>query len=72
MIQSVFHLWYSVCSTYDTEFVFSTVLQELCLQTKLLAPVQESIDNFLAKAPEPPPFLVTKSALNILKVTLIV
>ncbi|XP_052792916.1 3'-5' RNA helicase YTHDC2-like isoform X2 [Mya arenaria] len=42
-------------------------LQELCLQTKLLAPVNENIEDFLAKAPEPPPYLVTRSALNILK-----
>ncbi|XP_045156414.2 3'-5' RNA helicase YTHDC2-like [Mercenaria mercenaria] len=42
-------------------------LQEICLQTKLLAPMNESIAEFLSKAPEPPPFLVTRSAISVLK-----
>ena len=46
--------------------------QEICLQTKLLAPVNESIADFLSKSPDPPPFLVTRAAVNILKVMLYV
>ncbi|XP_060581690.1 3'-5' RNA helicase YTHDC2-like [Ruditapes philippinarum] len=42
-------------------------LQELCLQTKLLSPLNESIVEFLSKAPEPPPSLVTRSAISVLK-----
>ena len=44
------------------------LLQEICLQTKLLAPVNESVADFLAKAPDAPPFMVTRAAVNILKV----
>jgi len=46
----------------------SCYLQELCLHTKLLAPVNTLIADFLAKAPDPPAFLLTRNAVHILKV----
>ncbi|XP_076867546.1 3'-5' RNA helicase YTHDC2 isoform X2 [Brachyhypopomus gauderio] len=42
-------------------------LQELCLHTKLLAPVSSSIAEFLAKAPEPPHLVTVKNAVQMLK-----
>ncbi|XP_062844381.1 3'-5' RNA helicase YTHDC2 [Trichomycterus rosablanca] len=42
-------------------------LQELCLHTKLLAPINCPIAEFLAKAPEPPPQLSVKNAVQMLK-----
>ncbi|KAL4228088.1 3'-5' RNA helicase ythdc2 [Mactra antiquata] len=42
-------------------------LQEICLQTKLLAPINQSILEFLTEAPEPPPFMVVRSAISVLK-----
>ncbi|XP_035383083.1 3'-5' RNA helicase YTHDC2 isoform X2 [Electrophorus electricus] len=42
-------------------------LQELCLHTKLLAPINCSIAEFLAKAPEPPHLVTVKNAVQMLK-----
>ncbi|KAJ8287216.1 hypothetical protein GJAV_G00048990 [Gymnothorax javanicus] len=42
-------------------------LQELCLHTKLLAPITCPIAEFLSKAPEPPPMLIVKNAVQMLK-----
>ncbi|XP_074650448.1 3'-5' RNA helicase YTHDC2-like [Tubulanus polymorphus] len=42
-------------------------LQELCLHTKLLTPSGVPIADFLAKAPEPPAFLLTRNAVTLLK-----
>ncbi|XP_058878708.1 3'-5' RNA helicase YTHDC2-like [Acipenser ruthenus] len=42
-------------------------LQELCLHTKLLAPITCPIADFLAKAPEPPPALIVRNAVQMLK-----
>ncbi|XP_064474712.1 3'-5' RNA helicase YTHDC2-like isoform X2 [Ornithodoros turicata] len=42
-------------------------LQELCLQAKLLAPPNVPIADFLARAPDPPAFLVTRAAVTLLK-----
>ena len=42
-------------------------LQELCLHTKRLAMVNCPIADFLAKAPEPPAFLITRNAVHLLK-----
>ena len=44
------------------------VVQELCLHTKLLASPNTSIADFLSKAAEPPPFLVLRNAVALLKV----
>ena len=43
-------------------------LQGLCLDAKLLAPMNTSIADFLAKAPEPPAFLIVRNAVHLLKV----
>ncbi|XP_030640259.1 3'-5' RNA helicase YTHDC2 [Chanos chanos] len=42
-------------------------LHELCLHTKLLAPVSCPIAEFLSKAPEPPHMLTVKNAVQMLK-----
>ncbi|CAB4026109.1 probable ATP-dependent RNA helicase YTHDC2, partial [Paramuricea clavata] len=42
-------------------------LQELCLHTKLLAGPTTSIADFLSRAPEPPPYLVLRNAVETLK-----
>uniref|UniRef100_W5KNU3 RNA helicase n=1 Tax=Astyanax mexicanus TaxID=7994 RepID=W5KNU3_ASTMX len=42
-------------------------LQELCLHTKLLAPIDCSIAEFLSKAPEPPHLMTVKNAVQMLK-----
>ncbi|XP_053726365.1 3'-5' RNA helicase YTHDC2 isoform X1 [Synchiropus splendidus] len=42
-------------------------LQELCLQTKMLAPSLCSIADFLSKAPQPPPVHTIKTAIQMLK-----
>ncbi|KAL2100516.1 hypothetical protein ACEWY4_004910 [Coilia grayii] len=42
-------------------------LQELCLHTKLLAPVSCPIAEFLSRAPEPPHLLSVKNAVQMLK-----
>lgn len=47
------------------------VSQELCLQTKLLAPPFCQVAEFLSKAPQPPPAYAIKNALQILKVALL-
>lgn len=48
------------------------VFQEICLHTKLIAPIHCPIAEFLAKAPEPPPYMVTRNAVLLLKVTVAV
>ncbi|XP_038589485.1 3'-5' RNA helicase YTHDC2 isoform X1 [Micropterus salmoides] len=42
-------------------------LQELCLQTKLLAPSSCPVAEFLSKAPQPPPAHVIRNAVQMLK-----
>ncbi|XP_065600330.1 3'-5' RNA helicase YTHDC2 [Cyrtonyx montezumae] len=42
-------------------------LQELCLHTKLLAPVECPVADFLKKAPNPPPAFIVTNALQMLK-----
>ncbi|XP_053612079.1 3'-5' RNA helicase YTHDC2-like [Plodia interpunctella] len=42
-------------------------LQELCLHTKLLAPANTPIADFLSKALEPPSFLAVRNAVSLLK-----
>ncbi|XP_057259848.1 3'-5' RNA helicase YTHDC2 isoform X2 [Pezoporus wallicus] len=41
--------------------------RELCLHTKLLAPINCPIVDFLMKAPDPPPALIVRNAVQILK-----
>ena len=54
------------CTTEQVAFFF--LIQELCLHTKLLASPNTSIADFLSKAAEPPPFLVLRNAVALLKV----
>lgn len=42
-------------------------LQELCLQTKLLAPTSCPVAEFLSKAPQPPPAHTIRNAVQMLK-----
>ncbi|XP_054875386.1 3'-5' RNA helicase YTHDC2 isoform X2 [Amphiprion ocellaris] len=43
-------------------------LQELCLQTKLLAPTSCPVAEFLSKAPQPPPAHAVRYAVQMLKI----
>ncbi|XP_060769254.1 3'-5' RNA helicase YTHDC2 isoform X2 [Neoarius graeffei] len=52
---------------YQVPQLLRMPLQELCLHTKLLAPVSCPIAEFLAKAPEPPHLLTIKNAVQMLK-----
>ncbi|KAI5141604.1 3'-5' Rna Helicase Ythdc2, partial [Manis pentadactyla] len=52
---------------YQTPELLRMPLQELCLHTKLLAPVNCPIADFLMKAPEPPPALIVRNAVQMLK-----
>jgi len=47
--------------------ILRTPLLSLCLQTKLLAPPNTPIADFLARVPDPPPFLITRNAVQSLK-----
>ncbi|GCB60814.1 3'-5' RNA helicase YTHDC2 isoform X1 [Scyliorhinus torazame] len=52
---------------FQTPELLRMPLQELCLHTKLLAPINCPIADFLAKAPEPPPSLIVRNAVQMLK-----
>ncbi|XP_050186132.1 3'-5' RNA helicase YTHDC2-like [Myiozetetes cayanensis] len=52
---------------FQTPELLRMPLQELCLHTKLLAPINCSIVDFLTKAPDPPPALIVRNALQMLK-----
>ncbi|XP_036384365.1 3'-5' RNA helicase YTHDC2 [Megalops cyprinoides] len=52
---------------YQVPQLLRMPLQELCLHTKLLAPITCPIAEFLSKAPEPPPILIVKNAVQMLK-----
>lgn len=52
-----------------TVFFLLFNLQELCLHTKLLAPINCPIVDFLMKAPDPPPALIVRNAVQMLKVS---
>lgn len=51
-----------------TFFVLPYNLQEICLYTKLLAPINCPIVDFLMKAPDPPPAVTVRNAVHMLKV----
>ena len=40
----------------------------MCLHSKLLAPPDTPIADFLNKAPDPPAYLIVKNAVSLLKV----
>ncbi|XP_064618810.1 3'-5' RNA helicase YTHDC2-like [Lineus longissimus] len=52
---------------YQDPEILRYPLQELCLHTKMLAPVCCPIADFLSRAPEPPAFLLTRNAVTLLK-----
>uniref|UniRef100_UPI00358E29D8 3'-5' RNA helicase YTHDC2-like n=1 Tax=Myxine glutinosa TaxID=7769 RepID=UPI00358E29D8 len=52
---------------YQTPELLREPLQELSLYTKLLAPKNVTVEEFLTKAPEPPSLLLIKNALTLLK-----
>ncbi|XP_010017187.1 PREDICTED: probable ATP-dependent RNA helicase YTHDC2, partial [Nestor notabilis] len=52
---------------FQTPELLRMPLQELCLHTKLLAPINCPIVDFLMKAPDPPPALIVRNAVQILK-----
>ncbi|XP_064165023.1 3'-5' RNA helicase YTHDC2 [Anguilla rostrata] len=52
---------------YQVPQLLRMPLQELCLHTKLLAPITCPIADFLSRAPEPPPTLIVKNAVQMLK-----
>ncbi|XP_054842559.1 3'-5' RNA helicase YTHDC2 [Eublepharis macularius] len=52
---------------FQTPELLRMPLQELCLHTKLLAPINCPIADFLIKAPEPPPALIVRNAVQMLK-----
>uniref|UniRef100_A0A0N7ZAQ8 RNA helicase n=1 Tax=Scylla olivacea TaxID=85551 RepID=A0A0N7ZAQ8_SCYOL len=58
---------YAAMQLYQTPEILRTPLQELCLHTKLLAPANMPIADFLARAPEAPAFMVIRSAVQLLK-----
>lgn len=60
-------LRYQAMQPYQTPEILRVPLQELCLNAKLLAPSNIAIADFLAKAIEPPPFLVTRHSVQMLK-----
>ncbi|XP_073532332.1 3'-5' RNA helicase YTHDC2-like isoform X2 [Phyllobates terribilis] len=52
---------------FQTPELLRMPLHELCLHTKLLAPINCPIADFLMKAPEPPPALIVRNAVLMLK-----
>ncbi|XP_077673453.1 3'-5' RNA helicase YTHDC2 isoform X3 [Eretmochelys imbricata] len=52
---------------FQTPELLRMPLQELCLHTKLLAPINCPIADFLMKAPDPPPSLIVRNAVQMLK-----
>lgn len=52
---------------YQDAEILRMPIHELCLQTKLLAPVNVSIADFLSKALEAPPYLMIRSSVALLK-----
>ncbi|KAM3599571.1 uncharacterized protein V6R79_008146 [Siganus canaliculatus] len=66
-----FHLFSSLRFSNMLEFqvpqLLRMPLQELCLQTKLLAPSSCPVTEFLSKAPQPPPAHAIKNAVQMLK-----
>lgn len=62
-------IWFGFFSCPISIFFLLFNLQELCLHTKLLAPINCPIVDFLMKAPDPPPALIVRNAVQILKVS---
>ncbi|KAJ8029622.1 3'-5' RNA helicase YTHDC2 [Holothuria leucospilota] len=66
-----FHMFsrarYQSLPDFQTPEILRMPLHELCLHTKLLAPVTSSVADFLAKAPQPPAHLAIRNALQLLQ-----
>ncbi|XP_074546808.1 3'-5' RNA helicase YTHDC2 [Halichoeres trimaculatus] len=66
-----FHLFsrlrFSNMLTFQVPQLLRMPLQDLCLQTKLLAPSSCPIAEFLSKAPQPPPAHAIRNAVHMLK-----
>uniref|UniRef100_A0AAY4BH52 RNA helicase n=1 Tax=Denticeps clupeoides TaxID=299321 RepID=A0AAY4BH52_9TELE len=66
-----FHLFsrlrYNNMLEHQVPQLLRMALQELCLHTKLLAPISCTVAEFLSKAPEPPHMLSIKNAVQMLK-----
>ncbi|OCU02238.1 3'-5' RNA helicase YTHDC2 [Xenopus laevis] len=52
---------------FQTPELLRIPLHELCLHTKLLVPLNCPVADFLMKAPEPPPALIVRNAVQMLK-----
>uniref|UniRef100_A0A6I8SLL3 3'-5' RNA helicase YTHDC2 n=1 Tax=Xenopus tropicalis TaxID=8364 RepID=A0A6I8SLL3_XENTR len=52
---------------FQTPELLRIPLHELCLHTKLLVPINCPVADFLMKAPEPPPALIVRNAVQMLK-----
>ncbi|KFW78898.1 putative ATP-dependent RNA helicase YTHDC2, partial [Manacus vitellinus] len=51
---------------FQTPELLRMPLQEICLYTKLLAPINCPIVDFLMKAPDPPPAVIVRNAVQML------
>ncbi|KAL0271676.1 UNVERIFIED_CONTAM: hypothetical protein PYX00_008692 [Menopon gallinae] len=58
---------YNKLDAHSTPEILRVPLQDLCLHSKLLAPSNTPIADFLSRAIDPPPFLVTRNAVQFLK-----
>lgn len=58
---------YNNMQPYQTPEILRVPLQELCLFTKHLAAINTPIAEFFERAIEPPPILVTRNAVQLLK-----
>ena len=52
---------------YQDAEILRVPIHELCLQTKMLAPANVSISDYLGKAPEPPSNLMVRNSIRMLK-----
>ncbi|XP_063956231.1 3'-5' RNA helicase YTHDC2-like isoform X1 [Lytechinus pictus] len=58
---------YQSLPDFQVPEILRTPLHELCLHTKLLAPNETSVGDFLKRAPEPPATVAIRNAVNLLK-----
>ncbi|NXU92826.1 YTDC2 helicase, partial [Xiphorhynchus elegans] len=52
---------------FQTPELLRMPLQEICLYTRLLAPINCPVVDFLMKAPDPPPGVIVRNAVHMLK-----
>ncbi|XP_071845788.1 3'-5' RNA helicase YTHDC2-like isoform X2 [Apostichopus japonicus] len=66
-----FHMFsrarYQSLPDFQTPAILRMPLHELCLHTKLLAPVTCTVSEFLARAPQPPASLAVRNAIQLLQ-----